>query len=58
MSFFYTWGAVLGPVIAGSAYDRDQSYATSLWGLIATLLLGSALTALLIKPWKTKMENG
>jgi len=51
MSFFYTWGSVLGPVIAGAAYDRDQSYATSLWGLIATLLLGSALTALLIKPW-------
>jgi len=51
MSFFYTWGSVLGPVLAGAAYDRDQSYATSLWGLSATLLFGSALTALLIKPW-------
>ncbi len=58
MSFFYTWGSVLGPVIAGAAYDRDQTYATSLWGLSATLLFGSALTALLIKPWKTKIENG
>ncbi len=51
MSFFYTWGSVLGPVLAGAAYDRDQSYTTSLWGLCAALLLGSALTALLIKPW-------
>jgi MFS family permease len=58
MSFFYTWGSVLGPVLAGAAYDREQSYATSLWGLIAGLLLGSALTALLSKPWRTKMENG
>ena len=33
MSFFYTWGSVLGPVVAGAAYDRSQSYATTLWGL-------------------------
>ena len=33
MSFFYTWGSVLGPVIAGAVYDRNQSYATTLWGL-------------------------
>ena len=59
MSFFYTWGSVLGPVLAGAAYDRDQSYVTSLWGLSATLLLGSALTALLIKPWNAvTMDNG
>jgi MFS family permease len=58
MSFFYTWGSVLGPVIAGAAYDRDQSYLTSLWGLCAALLTGSAMTWLLSKPWKTQMENG
>jgi MFS family permease len=57
MSFFYTWGSVLGPVIAGAAYDRSQSYATTLWGLSAALLLGSAMTLLLIKPWKRQMEN-
>jgi MFS family permease len=57
MSFFYTWGAVLGPVIAGAAYDHSQSYTTTLWALAAGLLLGSAMTALLIKPWKIKMAN-
>jgi MFS family permease len=53
MSFFYTWGSVLGPVIAGAAYDRDQSYVTSLWGLCGILLLGAVLTAMLIKPWNS-----
>jgi MFS-type transporter involved in bile tolerance (Atg22 family) len=58
MSFFYTWGSVLGPVLAGAAYDREQSYATSLWGLCVALLIGSAMTWLLSKPWKMKIENG
>lgn len=58
MSFFYTWGSVLGPVLAGAAYDREQSYATSLWGLCVALLIGSAMTWLLSKPWKIKIENG
>jgi sugar phosphate permease len=58
MSFFYTWGSVLGPVLAGAAYDREQSYASTLWGLSASLLLGSALTWLLSKPWTAKMKNG
>jgi MFS family permease len=51
MSFFYTWGSVLGPVVAGAAYDRSQSYVATLWGLCAILLLGAGLTAMLIKPW-------
>ncbi|MBM4261677.1 MAG: MFS transporter [Deltaproteobacteria bacterium] len=52
MSFFYTWGSVLGPVIAGAAYDRSQSYYETLWGLMVILALGAALTALTIGPWK------
>jgi MFS family permease len=51
MAFFYTWGSVLGPVIAGAVYDRSQSYVATLWGLCAILLLGAVLTALMIKPW-------
>jgi MFS family permease len=51
MSFFYTWGSVVGPVIAGALYDREQTYSSTLWGLIAIMLLGALLTALLIKPW-------
>ncbi len=52
MSFFYTWGSVLGPVMAGAAYDRSQSYVATLYGLVAILLLGAALTAMTIRPWK------
>jgi MFS family permease len=51
MAFFYTWGGVLGPVIAGALYDRSQSYIVTLWGICGLLLLGALLTALLIKPW-------
>jgi MFS family permease len=51
MSFFYTWGSVVGPVIAGAVYDRSQSYVATLWGISAAMLLGAVLTALLIKPW-------
>ena len=58
MSFFYTWGSVLGPVIAGAAYDRSQSYVATLYGLVAILLLGAVLTALTIKPWQALMDNG
>lgn len=58
MSFFYTWGSVLGPVLAGAAYDRSQSYVATLYGLVAILLLGAVLTAMTIKPWETIMDNG
>jgi MFS family permease len=51
MSFFYTWGSVVGPVIAGALYDREQSYFSTLSGLIAIMLAGALLTALLIRPW-------
>jgi nitrate/nitrite transporter NarK len=53
MAFFYTWGGVLGPVIAGAIYDRSQSYVATLWGLSGILLLGTVLTAMLIKPWQS-----
>jgi len=51
MSFFYTWGSVIAPVIAGAVYDRSQSYVATLWGICAAMLFGAVLTALLIKPW-------
>ncbi|MET0500525.1 MAG: MFS transporter [Candidatus Binatia bacterium] len=51
MAFFYTWGSVAGPVIAGAVYDHSQSYMSTLWALFAILLLGAFLTALLIRPW-------
>jgi sugar phosphate permease len=51
MNLFYTWGSVLGPVIAGAVYDQTQSYMAVFSGLAVALLIGAALTALLIKPW-------
>ena len=51
MNLFYTWGSILGPVIAGAVYDRTQSYATVLTGMTMALLIAAGLTALLIKPW-------
>ena len=57
MAFFYTWGGVLGPVIAGAVYDRSQSYVATLWGICAILLLGCVLTALLINPWNAMREK-
>lgn len=52
MSAFYTWGGVIGPVVAGAIYDRSESYVATLWGIAAILLLGATLTAPLIKPWE------
>lgn len=53
MSFFYAWGSVVGPVIAGALFDREQNYFSTLWGLTTMMLLGALLTALLIKPWNS-----
>jgi len=33
LSFFYMWGSVAGPVLAGAIYDRSQSYTRVMWGL-------------------------
>jgi hypothetical protein len=51
MNLFYTWGSVLGPVLAGYVYDRTQSYALVFSGITISLLISTALTSLLIRPW-------
>jgi sugar phosphate permease len=58
MNLFYTWGSVLGPVAAGAAYDRTQSYAAVFWGMAVLLIIAAALTALLIKPWRVMRGRG
>jgi sugar phosphate permease len=50
MSFFYMWGSVAGPVIAGTIYDRKQSYGPMLPGLAILFLVAAILYALLVKP--------
>ena len=51
MNLFYTWGSILGPFVAGAVYDRTQSYQMVFSGITIALLISTAMTALLIKPW-------
>jgi len=57
MSFFYMWGSVVGPVLAGAVYDRTQSYTSMLWGLFILFLFATLLNALLIKPWADSRQR-
>jgi MFS family permease len=50
MSFFYMWGSVLGPVVAGFLYDRTHSYTGMLWVLIAVFLLTALAYGSLMQP--------
>jgi len=50
MSFLYTWGSVLGPVLAGAIYDRNQSYLPLLWILIALCWITALLYISLSPP--------
>jgi sugar phosphate permease len=50
MSFLYMWGSVIGPVIAGTVYDRTQSYSPLMWGLITLCWLTALIYAVLFKP--------
>ena len=51
MNLFYTWGSILGPFLAGAIYDRTQSYQMVFAAITVALLISTAMTALLIKPW-------
>jgi sugar phosphate permease len=55
MSFLYTWGSVLGPVIAGSIYDRTQSYGTLFWALFGISWITAILYFALFQP-KAKLN--
>jgi sugar phosphate permease len=50
MSFLYSWGSVLGPVMAGSIYDHTKSYTVLFWVLFATCWVTAALYAMLFQP--------
>ncbi len=52
MSFFYMWGGVAGPVIAGMIYDRWQTYEPLLWGLIGLFSLAGITFRQLSKKWE------
>lgn len=52
MSFFYAWGGVVGPVVAGAMYDRWQSYEPLLWILIVFCVASGVFYGVLSKPWE------
>jgi MFS family permease len=52
MSFFYMWGGVIGPVVAGAIYDRWQTYEPLLWGLIGLFSLAGVTFRMLGKRWE------
>ncbi len=57
MSFFYMWGSVLGPTLAGIIADRFESYAYVLWLLLGLVAASGVTTTLLIRPWTRGVER-
>ena len=55
MSFFYMWGSVAGPVLAGAIYDQTESYLTVLWIWLGLLTFATLLVLSLIQPWIKRM---
>ena len=51
MSFFYMWGSVLGPYLAGVLYDQAANYTGVLWLLLGLVAVSGGTTTVLIKPW-------
>ena len=52
MTLFYTWGGVLGPVIAGVIFDRWQTYEPLLWSLVVMFIVGGLFFASLNRSWQ------
>ncbi|MSP40759.1 MAG: MFS transporter [Deltaproteobacteria bacterium] len=57
MSFFYMWGGVAGPVIAGAIFDRWQTYEPLLWGLIGLFTIAGMTFRMLSKKWEMLREG-
>lgn len=52
MTLFYTWGGVLGPVIAGAIFDRWQTYEPLLWSLVVVFIVAGLFFASLNQSWQ------
>jgi MFS family permease len=52
MVLFYTWGGVLGPVIAGAIFDRWGTYEPLLWALIGVFMVAGLFFASLNRSWQ------
>jgi MFS family permease len=52
MTLFYTWGGVVGPVVAGAIFDRWNSYEPLLWSLVVVFIVGGLFFASLNRSWQ------
>jgi len=52
MVLFYTWGGVIGPVIAGAIFDRWGTYEPLLWSLVGVYVVAGLLFASLDRTWQ------
>jgi len=57
MSFFYMWGGVAGPVLAGAIYDRWKTYEPLLWTLIVLFVVSGVFYGVLTKRWERIRDN-
>ena len=51
MTLFYTWGGVIGPVVAGAIFDRWKTYEPLLWSLIVVYIVAGLFFASLNNSW-------
>jgi MFS family permease len=52
MTLFYTWGGVLGPVVAGAIFDRWKTYEPLFWSLIFLFVVAGLCFASLDQSWQ------
>lgn len=52
MTFFYTWGGVLGPVIAGAIFDRWKTYEPLFWSLVVLFIVAGLCFGSLNQSWQ------
>jgi MFS family permease len=57
MNLFYTWGSILGPVIAGAVYDRTHSYGSVFMAIAVLLVIAAVFAATLIQPWAATQQR-
>ena len=53
MTLFYTWGGVLGPVVAGAIFDQWQTYEPLLWSLVVVFIVAGLFFASLSSSWQS-----
>jgi MFS family permease len=52
MTLFYTWGGVIGPVLAGAIFDRWGTYEPLLWSLVGVFIVAGLFFASLDRSWR------